>query len=101
MARLSAIMKNNKRKTLAQKYFNHRRELREASVNMNLSEEERQLARLKLNKLKRDTAMSRTINRCEITGRPRGGYRKFGLCRIKFRELALVGKLPGVTKASW
>ncbi len=101
MARLSSIMKNNKRKALAKRYRLHRKELREQAVNPRASEEVKVAARLKLNKLRRDTSACRTITRCEITGRPRGNYRKFGLCRIKFREMALAGKLPGVTKASW
>lgn len=101
MARLASIEKNNKRKELAKRYFKHREELRRKSVDSKLSEEERQAARVRLQKLPRDTSHIRGITRCEITGRPRGNYRKFGLCRIKFRELALDGKLPGVTKASW
>lgn len=101
MARLASIQKNNKRKALAAKYFKHRTELREKSVDMSLSEEERALARKKLNMLPKDTNPNRVITRCELTGRPRGNYRKFGLSRMKFRELALDGKLPGVTKASW
>jgi small subunit ribosomal protein S14 len=56
---------------------------------------------LKLQKLPKDTNINRTVNRCEMTGRPRGNLRKFGLSRMKFRELALMGKIPGVTKASW
>lgn len=101
MARLAAIEKNNRRKDRASRYFKYREELREKSVNMKLSEEERSEARLKLNKLPKDTSHIRVINRCLISGRPRGNYRKFGLSRIAFRQLALDGKLPGVTKASW
>jgi small subunit ribosomal protein S14 len=101
MARLAAIKKNNRRKNKSERYWKIREELREKAVNMKLSDEERTAARNKLEKLPRDTNPNRVINRCEITGRPRGNYKKFGLCRIKFRELALDGKLPGVTKASW
>lgn len=101
MARKSSIEKNNKRKDLVKRYFKHRTELREASKNVNLSDEERAEARKKLQALPRDTAPSRVITRCEMSGRPRGNYRKFGLSRIAFRKLALDGKLPGVTKASW
>ncbi len=101
MARLSSIMKNNKRKALSKRYRVYRKELRETAVNPKASEEVKAAAREKLNKLPRDTSACRAITRCEITGRPRGNYRKFGLCRIKFREMALAGKLPGVTKASW
>lgn len=101
MARLAAIKKNNRRKSKSERYWKVRAELREKAVNMKLSNEERSAARIKLEKLPKDTNPNRVINRCEITGRPRGNYKKFGLCRIKFRELALDGKLPGVTKASW
>lgn len=101
MAKLSSINKNNRRKALATKYHVHRKELRETSVNMKLSDEERAAAQLKLQKLPRDTNPNRTITRCYLTGRPRGNLRKFGLCRMVFRQLAHEGKIPGVTKASW
>lgn len=101
MARKASIEKNNKRKATAKKYFAHRTELRTKAVDMKLSEEERNEARKKLQALPRDTNPNRTITRCELTGRPRGNYRKFGLSRMAFRQLALDGKLPGVTKASW
>jgi small subunit ribosomal protein S14 len=101
MARKASIEKNNKKKALAQKYFKHRTELREKAVDVKLSEEERQEARRKLQALPRNTSMNRVTTRCQLTGRPRGNYRKFGLCRMAFRQLALDGKLPGVTKASW
>lgn len=101
MARKASIEKNNKRKDLSKRYAQHRKELREKAVNMKLSDEERAEARKKLQALPRDTNPNRVITRCEISGRPRGNYRKFGLSRIAFRQLALDGKLPGVTKASW
>jgi small subunit ribosomal protein S14 len=101
MARKASIVKNNKRKEKAKKYFAHRVELREKAIDMNLSDEERATARRKLQDLPRDTNPNRTITRCQLTGRPRGNYRKFGLSRMVFRALALDGKLPGVTKASW
>ena len=101
MARKASIEKNNKRKALAKKYFKHRVELREKALDMKASEEDRAAARKKLQALPRDTNINRVITRCEITGRPRGNYRKFGLSRLAFRALALDGKLPGVTKASW
>ena len=101
MARKASIEKNNKRKALAKKYFQARKDLRTKAVIMNLSEEERAEARKKLQGLPRDTNPNRVITRCELSGRPRGNYRKFGLSRIAFRALALDGKLPGVTKASW
>jgi small subunit ribosomal protein S14 len=101
MARKASIEKNNRRKALAQRYFKYRTELREKAVDMKLTEEERQEARRKLQALPRNTSMNRVITRCQMTGRPRGNYRKFGLSRMVFRQLALDGKLPGVTKASW
>ncbi len=101
MARKASIEKNNKRKELAKKYWKHRSDLREKAVNMKLSDDERALARKKLHALPRDTSSCRVITRCVLTGRPRGNYKKFGLSRIAFRQLALDGKLPGVTKASW
>ena len=101
MAKLSSINKNNYRKKLSTKYGPIRTELREKSVNMKLSEEERAAARLKLQKLPRDTSPIRVRSRCELTGRPRGNLRKFGLSRMKFRQLAHRGAIPGVTKSSW
>ena len=101
MARKASIVKNNKRRAKAMKYHAHRVDLREKALDMKLSEDERQVARRKLQDLPRDTSACRVITRCELTGRPRGNYRKFGLSRMIFRQLALTGKLPGVTKASW
>jgi small subunit ribosomal protein S14 len=101
MAKLSSVNKNNRRRELSTKHYKARRELRVQSLNPKLSEEERQAAFLKLQKMPRNGSPIRVVNRCMITGRPRGNLRKFGLCRIKFRELALMGKIPGVTKASW
>lgn len=101
MARKASIKKNNKKKAISTKFWKHRRELREAVVNLKLSDEERSAAQLKLQKLPRNTSPCRVTTRCELSGRPRGNYKKFGLSRIAFRQLALDGKLPGVTKASW
>ena len=101
MARKASIEKNNKRKALGKKYFQVRKELRAKAIDMDLSDDERTAARKKLQSLPRDTNVNRAITRCELSGRPRGNYRKFGLSRIAFRQLALDGKLPGVTKASW
>ena len=95
------VEKNNRRKKLAKKYLKYRNELREKAVNMKLSDEERIAARQKLQALPRDTSIFRVTTRCELSGRARGNYRKFGLSRMAFRQLALDGKLPGVTKASW
>jgi small subunit ribosomal protein S14 len=101
MAKLSSINKNNRRRATSTKHYKARKELRAQSLNPKLSEEERQAAFLKLQKMPRNGSPIRVVNRCAITGRPRGTLRKFGLSRIKFRELALAGKIPGVTKASW
>ncbi len=101
MAKLSMINKNNRRKALSTKHFKARSALRAQSLDTKLSDEDRAAAFLKLQKMPRDGSPSRVISRCAITGRPRGNLRKFGLCRIKFRELALMGKIPGVTKSSW
>ncbi|MBX3017422.1 MAG: 30S ribosomal protein S14 [Bdellovibrionaceae bacterium] len=101
MARKAAIEKNNFKKLASEKYRKHRDELRATSVNMKLSDEERETARRKLQALPRWTSSTQVRTRCELSGRPRGNYRKFGLSRLAFRKLALDGKLPGVTKASW
>lgn len=101
MAKLSAIYKNKRRQEISMRYRAYRAELRNKAVDMKATEEERQAAQLKLQKLRRDTSSIRVITRCEMTGRPRGNLKKFGLSRMKFRELALAGKIPGVTKASW
>ena len=101
MAKLSSIVKNERKMKLASKQRAKRDELRAAVVNENLSDEERDLAGIKLQKLNRNGCSARVRNRCVLTGRSRGYLRKFGLSRIKFRELASEGKIPGVTKASW
>jgi len=101
MAKLSSINKNNRRIAMSEKYGRYRTELRKLANNPNLSDENRAAARLKLEKLPRDTSPCRVITRCSLTGRPRGNYRKFGLSRMAFRSLAHKGLLPGVTKASW
>lgn len=101
MARLAAIQKNNRRKEKSSRYYKYRKELRSKSLNEKLSDEERETAFIKLQKLSKDTNPNRVITRCVLSGRPRGNYKKFGLSRIAFRQLALIGKLPGVTKASW
>ncbi len=101
MAKLSSINKNNRRKALSEKLGRYRTELRNKANNPHVPELERFEARLKLQKLPRDTSPIRVITRCSLTGRPRGNYRKFGLSRMAFRDLAHKGLLPGVTKASW
>lgn len=101
MAKLSSIVKNEKRKKLAEKYEPKRAALRKMVVDPNLSDDERWEAVVKLQKLPRNANRNRVRNRCILTGRSRGFYRKFKLSRIKLRELANEGMLPGVTKASW
>jgi len=101
MAKLSTVIKNNNRAKLAKKTAPKAKALKAKALDMNLSEAERDLARAKLQKLPRNGNPNRVRNRCELTGRSRGVYRDFKLCRNKFRELALQGLIPGVTKASW
>lgn len=101
MARLAMRMKDKKREALVKKTLAKRNDLRAKSVNMKLSEEERQAARTALNKLPKNSAPTRIRNRCQLTGRPRGYLGKFGLCRNEFRRLASFGQIPGVTKSSW
>jgi small subunit ribosomal protein S14 len=101
MARLSAVIKNKKREKLAKKYAPKAIELRRKAIDPKLTDAERDLARAKLQKIPRNGNPNRVRNRCELTGRPRGVYQDFKLCRNKFRELANNGLIPGVTKASW
>ena len=101
MAKLSSVLKNERKKALAAKYGRYRTELRNKANNPNVAEDDRNAARMKLAKLPRDTSPIRTTVRCSVTGRPRGNFRKFGLSRMVFRSLAHRGLLPGVTKASW
>jgi len=101
MAKKSSIAKNNRRKELVKRAWEKRDELRRIAKDMNLSEEEREAARLKLNKMPRNTSHVRIRNRCELTGRCRGYSRKFQLSRNCFREMSLSGLIPGITKASW
>ncbi len=86
---------------MSKKYFKKREELREIAKSLTASDDQKLAARKALESLPRNTSANRVITRCELTGRPRGNYKKFGLSRIAFRKLALDGKLPGVTKASW
>lgn len=101
MARLAMRVKDVKRAALAKKFNPKRDELRAKAVNMKLSDEERQDARTRLNKLPKNSAPTRYRNRCALTGRARGFLSKFGLCRNEFRRLASYGHIPGVTKSSW
>ena len=101
MARLSVKLREKKRRDTVQKFKAKRAALLETLQNPKTSDEDRDAARAKLQKLPRDASPSRLRNRCALTGRPRGVYRKFGLGRNKLRELALRGEVPGVIKASW
>lgn len=101
MAKVSAIDKNKKRMSLVAKQKNKRMELKDIIYSKDLPIEERFNAVQKLSKLPRNSSATRVRLRCQITGRPRGNYRFFGLCRNMLRELAAFGNLPGVTKASW
>lgn len=101
MAKVSAVAKNNRRIKLAEKGEAKRAELRAKISSYDISDEEREEAMKKLQKMPRDTSRIRVRNRCEMTGRPRGVYRDFKLSRISFRELAHRGLIPGVKKSSW
>jgi len=101
MAKKSMIAKERKRTRLEAKYRERRTALRERMVDESLSGEERFQAMLDLQKLPRNSANVRRVNRCALTGRPRGVYRKFGLCRNKLREIFMNGEAPGVVKSSW
>ena len=101
MAKLSSIQKNNFRSMLIKKLKNKRMNLKNKIKDKNLTLEERIKYQNKLNDLPRNSSSIRHRNRCEITGRSRGVYRKFGLSRIKIRELSMSGDLPGVVKSSW
>jgi small subunit ribosomal protein S14 len=101
MARLSVKLREKKRRETVLKFKAKRIALLETLQNPKTSDEDRDAARAKLQKLPRDASPSRLRNRCALTGRPRGVYRKFGLGRIKLRELAMRGEVPGVIKASW
>jgi len=101
MAKLSAINKNNKRIKLANKFYTKRKNLKKLIMNKNLSLEERFKAQQKLSKMPRNSALNRVMNRCQITGRPHGVYRKLKISRIALRQLGLEGKIPGMVKSSW
>jgi len=101
MAKMAVINRDLKRREIVKKFAPKRAELIAAISNMKLSEEDRAAARLKLQALPRNSSPVRLRNRCALTGRPRGTYRKFGLGRIKVREFAMRGEIPGIVKASW
>ena len=101
MAKLSAINKNNKRIKLSNKYYKKRKELKDIVMNKKLPLEDRFKAQQKLSKLPRNSAKNRVMNRCQISGRPHGVYRKLKISRIALRKLGLEGKIPGMVKSSW
>ncbi|WP_338468114.1 30S ribosomal protein S14 [Novosphingobium sp. ZN18A2] len=101
MAKLSSINKNERRKKLVEKYAAKYAALKAIADDESVDETERLMARLKMAKLPRNANPTRVRNRCTTTGRPRGYYRKFGLCRVELRDLANKGLIPGVTKSSW
>ena len=101
MAKLSLINREQKRRLLVKKFAKKRDELVAIMNNAKASEEVRYAARLKLQQLPRNANPTRLRNRCALTGRPRGYFRKFGLARNKLREIAMRGEIPGIVKASW
>ena len=101
MAKASSVQKNNRRSTLIKKLSKKREFLKSKIKDKKLSLEERIVFQNKLNEMPRNSSSIRHRNRCELTGRSRGVYRKFGLSRIKIRELSMSGDLPGVVKSSW
>jgi small subunit ribosomal protein S14 len=101
MAKKSSVEKNKRRERLVKQYAAKRAKLKAIADNKQLPMEERFAARLKLAELPRNSAPSRVRLRCELTGRPRGNYRKFKLSRIALRDLASTGQIPGMVKSSW
>ena len=101
MAKTSMIEREHKRTKLVAKYAEKRTALKAVLKSQTASDEEKWDAQVKLQKLPRDASPTRQRNRCKVTGRPHGVYRKFGLCRNKLREHAMKGDVPGLTKARW
>ena len=101
MAKLALINREDKRRKMVKKYAAKRAELKAIINDVKRDDADRMDARLKLQSLPRDASESRLRNRCQLTGRPRGVFRKFGLCRNMIRDLAMKGEIPGVVKASW
>ena len=101
MAKLSAVNKNKSRIKLSNKLYNKRVALKKIVMDKKVTLEERFKAQQKLSKLPRNSARTRVMNRCEITGRPHGVYRKLKISRIALRQLGLQGKIPGLVKSSW
>ena len=101
MAKMSAINKNNRRIKLSDKFYKKRLKLKKIIMDKKLTLEERFKAQQRLSKLPRNSAKVRVMNRCQITGRPHGVYRKLKISRIALRQLGLEGKIPGMVKSSW
>jgi|TARA_B100001540_G_C15767937_1_gene624876 small subunit ribosomal protein S14 len=101
MAKLSSINKNNRRLKLSNKFYQKRKKLKNIIMDKKLPLEERFKAQMKLSSLPRNSAKIRVRNRCQITGRPHGVYRKLKISRIALRQLGLEGKIPGMVKSSW
>lgn len=101
MAKTSMIAREKKRTLTVAKYASKRAAIKAVLKDVNASDDEKWEAQVKLQKMPRDASPVRQRNRCQITGRPHGVYRKFGLCRNKLREAAMRGDVPGLTKASW
>ena len=101
MAKMSSINKNNRRIKLSDKFYKKREKLKKIVMDKKLPLEERFKAQQKLSKLPRNSAKNRIMNRCQITGRPHGVYRKLKISRIALRDMASSGKIPGITKSSW
>ena len=101
MAKLSSVNKNNKRIKLSDKFLSKRKKLKKIIMDKKLPLEERFKAQQKLSKLPRNSAKTRVRNRCQISGRPHGVYRKLKISRIALRQLGLQGKIPGLVKSSW
>ncbi len=101
MAKKSAIEKNQRRARIVKKFASRRARLKALTKDLSLPAEERFAAHIKLSKLPRNSSPVRVRNRCQISGRPRGNYRKFKMSRIALRELASRGLIPGMVKSSW
>ncbi len=101
MAKVSMVQRELKREKLVAKYAAKREQLKATIKNVNSTDEEVYEAQLKLQKLPRDSSRARQRNRCKLSGRPRGYFRKFGLCRNKLREATMRGDVPGLRKGSW
>ena len=101
MAKQSSINKNNRRLKISNKFYEKRKKLKKIIMDKNISLEERFKAQMKLSSLPRNSSRTRVRNRCQITGRPHGVYRKLKISRIALRQLGLEGKIPGMIKASW